>query len=456
MKLQSGVQVRWLGAGAALIVLLLVAAALSSIGSTPDDAVSPVATATIVRTTLHDARTQAGTLGFGAAVDVPFISKERSGIVTWIAPEGSIVARGEPLFAIDGQPVVLFYGELPFFRSLRFSGESFAEFEWLELNNAQDDEAKAELALVLQRARLAEADTKLTVARDKLDRTEQLRVRGFTTPADTDQARAELASAETAVADAQLRVHEATRALRDAQDVRNALLSSANADADITLLQENLAALGYEGTATDAIRHWQAAAGHSASGLIEPGQIVVASGPVRVADHLSEVGDVVFSGEGQGGFAPGNIADPVVRYTSTDRIVSVSLGIADHAYAKPGDAVVITLPTNADVQGVIAEVSTVFDEQGLATAEIEVPDQASLGTLEAASVDVEFVVGRREGVLAVPVGALLALPEGGFGVELVEGGSARVVPVTTGLFARGSVEISGAEIAEGLAVRVPQ
>ena len=258
------------------------------------------------------------------------------------------------------------------------------------------------------------------------------------------------------MADAQLKVHEGTRALRDAQDVRNALLSSANADADITLLQENLAALGYEGTATDAIRHWQTAAGHSASGLIEPGQIVVASGPVRVADHLSEVGDVVFSGEGQGGFAPGNIADPVVRYTSTDRIVSVSLSIADHAYAKPGDPVVITLPTNAEVQGVIAEVSTVFDAQGLATTEIAVPDQASLGTLEAASVDVEFVIGRREGVLAVPVGALLALPEGGFGVELIDGDSQRMVPVTTGLFARGSVEISGTDISEGFAVRVPQ
>lgn len=457
MKLQGGVQARWLVAGAALIVLLLVAAAISSMGRTEAGVAAPVATATIVRTTLHDARTQMGTLGFGSAVDVPFISKERSGIVTWIAPEGTIVARGEPLFAIDGQPVILFYGELPFFRTLRFTGDSFAEFEWLELNNAQDDESKAELNLVLQRARQMEAETKLQVARDRLGRAEQLRERGFMTPADADQARAELAAAETALADAQLKVHEATRAFRDAQDVRNALLSSANADADIALLQENLAALGYEGTATDAIRRWQTAAGHSASGLIEPGQIVVASGPVRVADHLAEVGEVVFSGEGQVGFAAGNIADPVVRYTSTERTVSVPLGIADHAYARPGEPVVVTLPTNAEVPGVIAEVGTVFDEQGLAITEIAIPDQAALGSLEAASVDVEFVIGRREGVLAVPVAALLALPQGGFGVELVgDEGSTQIVPVSTGLFARGSVEISGAGIAEGLAVRVPQ
>jgi hypothetical protein len=441
-------------AGAALVILLLAAIVLPS-GSSTEPAANVAATATVVRTTLLDARTQTGTLGFGAPVDVPFISKERSGIVTWMAPEGTVLARGEPLFAIDGQPVILFYGELPFFRTLRFGGESFGEFEWLELNNAEDDQRRAELNLVLQRARLAEAEIKRKVARDKLSRAEQLREGGFTTPADTDQLHSELATAETAVATAQLAVHEAERALRDAQDARNALLSSANANADVALLQKNLAELGYEGAAADAIRRWQAATGHSASGLIEPGQIAVAPGPVRVADHLAEVGDVVFSGEGQGGVMPGNVADPIVRYTSTDRMVSVSLGIADHAYAKPGDPVVVTLPTNVEVQGVIAEVSTVFDTQGLATTEIAIPDQAMLGTLQAASVDVEFVVGKRAAVLAVPIAALLALPEGGFGVELVDGTSRRIVPVSTGLFARGSVEISGPDIAEGLAVGVP-
>jgi uncharacterized Zn-binding protein involved in type VI secretion len=444
---------QWLGGGVLLTLMLIAAWTLGSGTPAVRDAEAPAGTATIARTTLLDARTQTGTLGFGASVDVPFISKERSGIVTWMAPEGTVVARGEPLFAIDGQPVILFYGELPTFRTLRFGDESFGEFEWLELNNAGDDQRKTELNLALQQARLAEAEMKLKVARDKLSRTEQLRERGFTTPADTDQVRSELATAETAVATAQLAVHEAARALRDAQDTRSALLSSANADADVEILRKNLAELGYEGAAADAVRRWQAATGHSASGLIEPGQIAVAPGPVRVADHLAEVGDVVFSGAGQGGL--GNGADPVVRYTSMDRMVSVSLGIADHAYAKPGDPVVVTLPTNVEVQGVIAEVSTVFDAQGLAITEIAIPDQATLGTLEAASVDVEFVVGKRTDVLAVPIAALLALPEGGFGVELVDGTSRRIVPVSTGLFARGSVEISGPDIAEGLAVGVP-
>jgi ABC-type glutathione transport system ATPase component len=46
-------------------------------------------------------------------------------------------------------------------------------------------------------------------------------------------------------------------------------------------------------------------------------------------------------------------------------------------------------------------------------------------------------------VLAVPVVALLALPKGGFGVEVVDGARTRIVPVRTGMFAAGQVEVSG-------------
>ncbi len=500
--LLTGKRTMWLGIGAVSLGCLIAAILGLKPGSpSASDDATAVSTATIVRTTLLDARTQSGTLGFGNPSDVPFISNERSGIVTWMAPEGSIVSRGEPLFAIDGQPVILMYGELPLFRSLRFVGQSFAEFEWLELNNARDDVRKAELSLALQNARLAEAQVKLNetrmlqqdslldepvtppfvrrmqavdAARARLRRIEQLHEAGFTTSAELEQARYETAAAhadldatrrdsiqlyaaaETAVADALLAQHQAERALRDAQDEQNTLLSSDNANADIALLQENLAALGYNGSADAVIRHWQTQAGRSASGLIEPGQVVVASGAVRIAEHLAKVGDVVFSGQGQGNMPANNMSDLIVRYTSTQRMVSVPLGIADHDYARPGDSVIVTLPTDVEIPGVISDVSTVFDAQGMADTEIAIPDQDALGTLEAASVDVEFVVGRRADVLAVPVTALLALPDGRFGVEIVTNNSTHTVAVSTGLFARGNVEISGPDIVEGLAVRIPR
>jgi multidrug efflux pump subunit AcrA (membrane-fusion protein) len=86
---------------------------------------------------------------------------------------------------------------------------------------------------------------------------------------------------------------------------------------------------------------------------------------------------------------------------------------------------------------------------------VAIADQEALGALEAALVDVEFVSAKRDGVLTAPIAALLARPEGGFGVEIVEGNTTRIVPVTTGMFANGRVEISGEDIAEGMKVGVP-
>ena len=74
---------------------------------------------------------------------------------------------------------------------------------------------------------------------------------------------------------------------------------------------------------------------------------------------------------------------------------------------------------------------------------VTIADQNRLGTLEEAPVDVSLVSDRRTDVLAVPVGALVALQEGGYGVLVVDGTGTRYVPVTTGMFAAGLVEVSG-------------
>ena len=78
------------------------------------------------------------------------------------------------------------------------------------------------------------------------------------------------------------------------------------------------------------------------------------------------------------------------------------------------------------------------------------------GSLDGAPVTVSVTRETRENVLTVPVDALLALAEGGYGVELVTGdGASRLVGVETGLFADGRVEVTG-EIAEGDEVLVPR
>jgi len=135
--------------------------------------------------------------------------------------------------------------------------------------------------------------------------------------------------------------------------------------------------------------------------------------------------------------------------------VTVPLSVGDYALAAVGRPVTLTLPDDSEVEGTISELGSVVTDGAIAVT-ITVADQAALGGLEVASVDVEFVSEGRDDVLSVPITALLARPEGGFAVELVAEGTSTLVPVDTGLFAAGRVEISAETIAEGMLVGVPR
>lgn len=313
-------------------------------GQLATNAALPPATAPIAKTTLVEAQTESGILGYGDPVSVRAL---RTGTLTWMAATGSTVARGEPLFKIDEEPVVVLYGIVPMYRTL----------------------------------------------------------------------------------------------------------SNFVAGADVRQLQENLVELGYAGFAIDgiytqataaAVLAWQADLGLTQTGMVEPAQVIFTPGPARVAEHLAHVGDLL-----------GNDTPLILSYTGSTRMVTVALNVVDQALAVVGSAVTVTLPDERTVDGVIAEVGTVVTEETLEVT-VTIADQAALGTLEAAPVDVDFVSATRSDVLAVPVAALLALAEGGYGVELVEGNTTRIVAVKTGMFAGGRVEISGAAIAEGLLVGVPR
>jgi multidrug efflux pump subunit AcrA (membrane-fusion protein) len=82
-------------------------------------------------------------------------------------------------------------------------------------------------------------------------------------------------------------------------------------------------------------------------------------------------------------------------------------------------------------------------------------DQDALGDQQEGPVRVRLIAQQREDVLTVPVVALVALIEGGYGVEVVEGSTTRYVAVETGMFARGRVEIMAGDLQPGMKVVVP-
>nr|BFE83939.1 hypothetical protein GCM10020093_065400 [Planobispora longispora] len=141
----------------------------------------------------------------------------------------------------------------------------------------------------------------------------------------------------------------------------------------------------------------------------------------------------------------------------------VDLDTADQSLARKGAEVTVELPGGERVTGKIISVGAVAErgssgqgEDGTTTIDVDIAlDKTPKTKLDQAPVEVEMESERHENVLAVPVEALLALREGGFGVEVVEGGSTRVVAVETGAFGGGMVEVSGTGLAEGMEVGVP-
>lgn len=236
--------------------------------------------------------------------------------------------------------------------------------------------------------------------------------------------------------------------------------------ADVKQFERNLSGLGYDGftvddeytwATADAVERWQDDLGRPVTGRIGPDQVFYAPGTVRVHAASAAVGDLLQPGKG------------VLAVTGTTRLVTVELDIDDQRLAEKDAVVRVSVPGGDATTGKIVSAETVIESGDSGAAggaggtesetklevTVSVDDPATLDGLDEASVDVEFTAAEREGVLTVPVAALLALAEGGYGVEIVDGADSRIVAVRTGLFADGRVEVAGDGLAEGVTVGVP-
>ncbi|RPF43891.1 multidrug efflux pump subunit AcrA (membrane-fusion protein) [Streptomyces sp. Ag109_G2-6] len=244
---------------------------------------------------------------------------------------------------------------------------------------------------------------------------------------------------------------------------------------DVKQLKRNLAALGYgtgldpddatftAGTAT-AVKRWQKAHKAPETGEVGKEDIVFASGPQRVQRSDSQVGDEPGPGK------------PVLTLTGTERMVRFQLDAAKAGTVKSGDPVTVTLPGGGSATGKIDSVGSTAGPDGDGNGSggsgggsgggggnakpkvqvtVTLDDAAQAKGPDQAPVSVRLTGETRKGVLSVPVNALLALAGGGFGVQVVENGAVREVPVELGMFGQGRVEVKGDALKEGVRVGVP-
>ncbi|MGW0735749.1 efflux RND transporter periplasmic adaptor subunit [Streptomyces sp. NPDC002851] len=232
---------------------------------------------------------------------------------------------------------------------------------------------------------------------------------------------------------------------------------------DVGLLKENLKALGYgaqlalddqftPGTA-DAVKRWQKDHGAKRTGELGKDAIAFAPGPLRVRQAEAAPGDEL---------APGK---PVLTVTGDERVVTFKLDVSQADMAKKGTRVTVLLPGGGTAKGKVSSVGSTpekdqqqggGDDKPKIKITVSFDDSAKVKGPDASPVTVQLTGETRKDVLSVPVNALLALPGGGFGVQVVKDGKTREVPVELGMFGQGRVEISGSGLHAGMKVGVPK
>ncbi len=244
---------------------------------------------------------------------------------------------------------------------------------------------------------------------------------------------------------------------------------------DVAQLERNLVALGYgAGLTVDehlsaatgtAVRRWQAAHGLARTGTVPLGQVVFLPGPVRVAAVP------VASG------APVTPGLELLRVTSTGKAVTVNLDANRGSPVHPGDRVTVALPGSRTTTGTVTTVGVPVPApmpangaagngaagnsaagNGAAGTPVTVglDDAEAAHGLDSGTAQVTFADAEHDGVLAVPVDALLAAPGGGYRVAVVDGTGRRLVTVHCGLFDEtvGLVEVTG-DLTPGMHIEVP-
>ncbi|WP_128382457.1 peptidoglycan-binding protein [Streptomyces cavernae] len=370
----------------------------------------------VVKTDLSGSREMQGTLGYDSARTIRSAGEGR---VTWLANRGATVKRGQELYRVDERPAVVFYGSTPLYRRL---------------------------------------DTPGTVGRDIRVVADNLKALGYgigTQPAPGTVVRQEAPAGAPAPVPTGPGQGETTppggpssAGPSSAPDGKAGKSTDASQEGAASPSPTQSTVREGDGVLTrslmSAIERWQKAVGIDPTGILDFSDVVVTKSAVRISDVLAQPGD--------------DASRDLMTVTSTTKSVTVPVESLDIGSIKSGQKVTVVLPDQSTAAGRVDAISTIVqgeqDESGSTgqtktNVTVLLDDPKAVKSIDSAPVQAQFQGESKKGVLAVPVGALLALREGGYAVRLSGG---RLVPVDTGMFAGGLVEISGQGVSEGMKV----
>lgn len=451
----------------AAVTLLAAAAALAIVLSThstaprtAQNAGSAAGVATVQRRNLVATDTESGVLSYAGPQTV---YDRLTGTITWLPRIGQVIERGEPLFEVDDEPVILLYGSKPAYRELDSSDASGPDVGQLNANLIAlgyyadgivlDDSwqtATTEAVKALQKAlgerqtgRIALGRFVFLPGRQLVDTIEA----SAGSPASFDRASAPRAQFVDLTSTASTSTTSTTPSTTRTTTAAPTITQTVTVTRSTASAHPGGKSSGSSGSSGGSARGGKGS-GSSASG----------------------------SG-GNAGAAAGGAA--ILQTSSTRLVATVNLAASSQSEAVPGSPVTVEMPDGSIVDGTITAVSPVASSSGSggggaaggssgdagggagtsngssspATVPVTISLQGHIkgAGLDQAAVSVNFAQARARHVLSVPVTALVATAGDAYALQEVAAPHA-LLPVSTGLFAGGYVQVSGPGVHPGLEV----
>ncbi len=397
-------------------------------------------TATVARRTLTESSTVDGTLGYGATLE---LYDRLAGTFTWLPSVGATILRGGTLFRLNNLPVVLMYGTVPAYRTMKQGVSAGPDVTQLNRNLidlgydpegaiADLEDFSAATAAAVRRWQKAEglSETGTVELGRVVFAAGARRVTAVHVALGQDPPGAQSSPPASGAPST-----PATTPKKPKQQTRKPKRRGSKKPARSKKPAQGKAK---ESTAHDA------ASNPSSKG--DPGE----SSKTPAAES---------SGAGAG--------EVVLSTTSPQQLVQLKLKAEQQQLAHLGERAPVMLPGGGSVQGTIIEVGTVASEAksaedekgapaGEGSGESTIPVTLALdhrvAHLDQAPVSVELVKSVRRDVLAVPATALTATAAGGYAIEVLEGSRRVELTVTPGMFADGYVQVEGPGLHEGQTV----
>ena len=463
---------RVLGA-AALAAILVAAVILVSVPGLGDgDASGPLpsstGTGTVERRTQAERLTATGTVGFAGEATV---LARLGGTITALPAIGDVIGRGERLYGLSGEPVLLLYGAVPAYRTLADRVPDGSDVEQLERNLAalgyDPGVVDEEFTYATTAAVIAWQEDDGLEASGEVELGTVAFLRG---PQRVTKLEATLGEALVAggagegssrlaawhpEAEAPAEAEEASGGSQDAPSQRERELERRERE-----LEREREKLERE-RERDRERREREAAERAAGGGGGGGGGGGEEGGGGAAGGSQ--GDEAEAGGGEAAESESELPSiPVLVTSSARRVVSVELEANQQSIAHRGQAVEVVLPGGAEVPGEVIALAALEApaagegepeeaEPGI-EATISVTGRSRIPALDGATVSVRFTCRIRRQVLSVPLTALVAIGAERFAVYAREGRVRRRIVVSPGLGADGYVEVEGKGLREGMTV----